>query len=51
MVEHLRERGEPFVKDGKLVAPRPNVLYSPLYPAAAKEDLKVRRALTSRPAF
>ena len=35
MVQHLSERGEPYVKDGKLVAPRPNVLYSPLFPKAA----------------
>ncbi len=32
MVEHLKIRGERFVKDGKLVAPRENILYSPLYP-------------------
>nr|HPZ98051.1 arylsulfatase [Phycisphaerae bacterium] len=32
MVEHLSERGEPFVKDGRLVGPRPNVTYSPHFP-------------------
>jgi arylsulfatase len=35
MVEHLSKRGEGFVKDGKLVAPRRNVLYSPLFPQDA----------------
>lgn len=34
MVEHLSERGEPFVRDGKLVAPRENMLYGPLFPRA-----------------
>jgi arylsulfatase len=32
LVKHLAVRGEPFVKDGKLVAPRTNVLYSPNFP-------------------
>ncbi len=36
MVEHLAERGEPFVVNGNL-APRPkSMLYSPHYPGAAK---------------
>ncbi len=34
LAAHLAERGEPVVKDGKLVAPRPNLLYSPNFPAA-----------------
>ena len=35
MVEHLAERGEPFVKNGKLM-PRPErFLYSPHYPQPA----------------
>lgn len=33
MVDHLSERGEKFVRDGKLVAPRENLLYSPNFPA------------------
>ena len=32
MVEHLTERGETFVKDGKLVARETTMLYSPNYP-------------------
>ncbi len=32
LVGHLAERGEVFVKDGKLVAPRKNLLYSPNHP-------------------
>ncbi len=36
MVDHLSERGEPFVQDGKLVAPRPNMLYSPHFPKATE---------------
>ena len=36
MVEHLSERGEPFVKDGELL-PRPqSMLYSPHYPGHNK---------------
>jgi len=31
MVEHLSERGEAYVRDGRLVAPRPSQLYSPFY--------------------
>lgn len=34
MVEHLSERGEGFVKDGKLVVRKKTQLYSPLYPKA-----------------
>lgn len=33
MARHLAERGEPYVKEGELVAPRPNILYGPNYPA------------------
>ena len=36
MVAHLAERGPDFVKDGALVAPRRNVLYSPHYPKPAE---------------
>jgi arylsulfatase len=32
MVDHLRERGEGFVKDGKLVIRNETLLYSPNYP-------------------
>lgn len=32
LVKHLSERGEPFVRNGQLVSPRPFVLYSPNYP-------------------
>jgi len=32
MVEHLTERGEGFVKDGKLVQRKETMLYSPNYP-------------------
>ncbi len=35
MVEHLRPRGEAFVRDGTLVSPRKDMLYSPLFPKAA----------------
>jgi len=38
MVQHLSERGEPFVKDGRLVPHRPDVLYSPNYPRSAKTE-------------
>lgn len=37
MVTHLSERGEPFVKDGRLVAGRPDVAYSPLFPKSSEE--------------
>ncbi len=36
LVSHLAERGETFVKDGCLVAPRDSLLYSPNYPKADK---------------
>lgn len=36
MLEHLSERGEPFVKDGKLVTLPSTVLYSPNYPDKKK---------------
>ena len=32
LVRHLAGRGEAFVKDGRLVAPRPAILHSPNYP-------------------
>lgn len=32
MVEHLSERGEPYVKDGRLLVRRETILYSPHYP-------------------
>lgn len=32
MVQHLSERGEEFVKDGKLQVLKRTVLYSPLFP-------------------
>jgi choline-sulfatase len=32
LIDHLSERGEAFVKDGNLVAPRENMLLSPNYP-------------------
>lgn len=32
MIEHLSERGEDFVKDGKLVIRKKTMLYSPNYP-------------------
>ncbi len=37
MVEHLSERGEAFVKDGRLVAPRKDMLYSPRFPQPAED--------------
>jgi len=37
MVDHLRERGEGFVKDGRLVIRSETWLYSPNYPG--NEDL------------
>ena len=36
MVEHLEERGEDWVKDGKLVLHKGSILLSPNYPGAAK---------------
>ncbi len=54
MVKHLSERGEPFVKDGKLVAPRPPMLHSPNYPKdEGQADAAVggaKRAGQTRPA-
>lgn len=38
MVQHLAERGEPYVKDGKLVAPRKNLLYSPNFPTTTQPE-------------
>ena len=32
MVNHLSERGEEFVKDGRLVKRKETMLYSPNYP-------------------
>ena len=42
MITHLSERGEDFVKDGKLVIREKSLLYSPHYP---KEELDAREAL------
>jgi len=42
MVEHLSERGEAFVKNGKLVKRPKRMLYSPHFPGA--EGLKRKRA-------
>ena len=36
MVNHLQERGEEWVKDGKLVQRQQNQLYSPNYPTSKK---------------
>ena len=36
MAEHLEERGEEWVKDGKLVIRQQNLLYSPNYPTNKK---------------
>ncbi len=38
LVAHLSERGEAFVRDGKLVAPRKNMLYSPHYPGSEVQE-------------
>ena len=35
MIEHLKERGDEFVKDGKLVIREKTMLYSPNYPKNA----------------
>jgi len=32
MVEHLPQRGEPFVKDGRLTIRKERLLYSPHFP-------------------
>lgn len=40
MVEHLSERGEEFVKDGKLQKLKQTVLYSPLFPNRNPGDTK-----------
>ena len=36
MAEHLQERGEEWVKDGKLVVRKKSLLYSPNYPITKK---------------
>lgn len=38
MVEHLSERGEGFVKDGRLVVRTENMVYSPNYPEDVRTD-------------
>ncbi len=38
MVDHLSERGEGFVKDGKLVKRTENMVYSPNYPEDERTD-------------
>ena len=40
MVEHLSERGEEWVKDGKLVTRKSTLLYSPNYPRKAAPKKK-----------
>ncbi|HPD29192.1 MAG TPA: arylsulfatase [Phycisphaerae bacterium] len=53
MVTHLSERGEPFVKEGKLVLPRPSMLYSPNFPKDEGEENsavgKARQSAQTRP--
>ncbi|OHB74645.1 MAG: arylsulfatase [Planctomycetes bacterium RBG_16_55_9] len=39
IVEHLSERGEPFVSGGKLTLRKKRMLYSPHYPGAASANL------------
>lgn len=41
MVEHLSERGEEFVKDGKLQVLKRTVLYSPLFPDKSPVDTDI----------
>jgi arylsulfatase A-like enzyme len=36
LIEHLSERGEPFVKDGRLLIRRKRMLYSPNYPGLGR---------------
>jgi arylsulfatase len=38
MVEHLSERGEGFVKDGKLVVRKETMLYSPNFPEDDRDE-------------
>ncbi len=38
MIDHLSERGEGFVKDGKLVIREENLLYSPNYPEDSRTE-------------
>jgi len=40
MIAHLSERGEDFVKDGKLVSKEKTLLLSPNYPETKEIDLK-----------
>ena len=40
MVEHLAERGDAFVKDGKLQVREETMLYSPHYPQKKGNDKK-----------
>lgn len=49
MVKHLSERGNAFIKDGRFVIPRQNMLYSPNFPNSADGPPKKRRAAGSRP--
>lgn len=53
LVEHLVERGDDFVRDGKLVFPRKHMLFSPNYPPdEAQEELvkgKRKAAPQTRP--
>ena len=38
MIDHLSERGEKFVKDGKLQVLKQTILYSPLFPDKSPVD-------------
>ena len=38
MIDHLSERGEKFVKDGKLQLLKQKILYSPLFPDKSPVD-------------
>lgn len=38
MVKHLSERGEGFVKEGKLVVRKERLLYSPNYPKSEEVE-------------
>ncbi len=53
MVKHLAERGDEFVRDGKLVFPRKNMLLSPNYPPdppdASGPSVRAARRAQTRP--
>lgn len=48
LAEHLRERGEPYVKDGQLQLRRPNILLSPHYPSDESQPAPASRPDGSR---